>query len=113
MDLDYDRDPDDYYETRLESGRLPKNDALKQIILERLVDRFDDDTTYTKSAVNEILSKEFEDYVLVRRELVNFRYLKYDNTANTYEVWKRELTEKDYRNNTRLERHARDLGLLE
>jgi hypothetical protein len=113
MNLDYDRDPDKYYEQRLDSGRLPNNDALKQIVLERLVEQFDDDTTYTKSEVDEVLAADFEDHVLVRRELVNFGYLSYDNTANTYDIRKRELTEDDYRQNTRLERHARDLGLLE
>ena len=113
MELSYDRDPDEFFERRLESGRLPKNDALKQIILERLTDRFEDDTTYTKQEVNERLADDFADHVLVRRELVNFDYLRYDNIENTYEVHKRALTEEDYRTNTRLERHARDLGLLE
>jgi len=113
MEIDYDRDPEEFYEQRLESGRLPNNDALKQIILERIVDRFDEDTTYTKSAVTDVLAEDFDDHVLVRRELVNFEYLSYDNTENTYEVRKRALTEEDYRTNARLERHARDLGLLE
>lgn len=112
MAVNYDRDPEEFFEQRLESGRLPKNDALKQIVLERLVDRFDD-TTYAKTEVNEMLGDDFDDHVLVRRELVNFDYLSYDNTENTYEVRKRTLTEEDYRTNTRLERHARDLGLLE
>lgn len=63
--------------------------------------------------VNGILETFFDDYVLVRRELVNFDYLFYDNTANTYEVRKTTLSESDFRNNTLLERHAKDPGWLE
>ncbi|WP_254863226.1 DUF2087 domain-containing protein [Halovivax gelatinilyticus] len=113
MDLQYDRDADEYAAACLERGRLPRNDALKQIVLARVIDRFDVGETYEKSAVNDVLSVDFDDHVLVRRELLNFGYVSYDNTENTYTVVKTELSESDYRNNTRLERHAKDLGLLE
>lgn len=113
MDIEYDRDPAEFYESCLERGRLPNNDALKQIVLERLADQFEPDEIYDKQEVTERLEPRFDDHVLVRRELVNFGYLRYDNTENTYRVQKTELSEQDYRENTRLERHARDLGLLE
>lgn len=113
MDIEYDRDPEEFHASCVDRGRLPKNDALKQIVLGRVVARFEGGKTYHKEEVTETLEPDFEDHVLVRRELVNFGYLKYDNTANTYQVQKTELSEQDYRTNTRLERHARDLGLLE
>jgi len=113
MDVEYDRDPDEVVASSLEGGQLPRNDALKQIVLERLVEKFEVGETYEKRAVNDVLAEHFEDYVLVRRELVNFGYMRYDNTANTFEVRKTELSEQDYRENTRLRRHAEDLGLLD
>lgn len=113
MEIEYDRDTDEFYRKCLDSGQLPRNDALKQIVLERVVEDLEVGKTYTKEELRPVLDGTFDDEVLVRRELVNFGYLRYDNVENTYRVHKRELSEEDYRNNTRLERHARDLGLLE
>lgn len=113
MEIEYDRDPDQVYEASLERGRLPRNDALKQIVLERIVDQFEMGEEYDKRELDEVLEPAFEDHVLVRRELVNFGYMKHDNTENTYLVRKTELSAEDYRANTRLKRHAKDLGLIE
>ncbi|MFC7073074.1 DUF2087 domain-containing protein [Halovenus rubra] len=113
MDINYDRDPESFYQSCLERARLPRNDALKQIILERLAEKFERGDTYQKNEVTETLESHFDDPVLVRRELVNFGYLRYDNTQNTYRLHKTKLSEQDYRENSRLERHATDLGLLE
>lgn len=113
MDIEHDRDQEEFFDNCVESGRLPSNDALKQLVLERLVREFEEQRIYDKAAVNDSLHPFFDDYVLVGRELVNFGYLSYDNTANTYEVRKTELPESDYRSNTRLERHAKDLGWLD
>jgi len=63
--VEFDRDTEEVLEKALDSGRLPGNDALKQVVLEAVV-----------------------------ADLL-------------------ELAEEDYRENTRLERHAKDLGVLD
>lgn len=111
--VEFDRDEAAFHERCVEAGRLPRNDALKQIPLERLAAEFDPGETYTKATVTDLIAEQFDDPVLVRRELVNFGYLRHDNREGTYELIKRRLDREDYRENTRLERHARDIGLLE
>ena len=113
MGLSFDRDRRECFETRVEADSLPGNDALKLVVLEELLDEFAVGETYTKREVNATLGEYFTDHVTVRRELVNFGYVHYDNTANEYAVVKRELSEADVRERSRLERHARDLGVLE
>lgn len=65
MTVEFDRDTEEVLGKALDSGRLPGNDALKQVVLEAVV-----------------------------ADLL-------------------ELAEEDYRENTRLERHAKDLGVLD
>lgn len=113
MAIDYDRDTEAFAEKCKSDGKLPRNDALKQIVLQDLVADLDDDRTYDKSEIDELVGEHFDDHVLVRRELVNFGYLSQDHLAGTYEVRKRELAEDDFREISRLERHAEDLGILE
>lgn len=113
MPVEFDRDTDDVLENALDSGRLPRNDALKQVVLEAVVADLEPGATYDKTRIDETVAEFFEDYVTVRRELVNFGYLSHDHLEGTYEVRKLKLTEEDYRDNTRLERHAKDLGILE
>lgn len=69
--------------------------------------------TYSKSDVNEKIESHFADFVMVRRELVNFQYLEYDHRTNEYTVVRRQLSEEDVRAISRLERHAKDIGLLD
>jgi hypothetical protein len=113
MALSFNRDRSEYFETCVEADSLPGNDALKLIVLEALLDEFEVGETYSKAEVNATLGDYFTDHVTVRRELVNFGYARYDNTENEYTVVKRELSEADVRERTRLSRHARDLGVLE
>ena len=97
----------------VEEGRLPRSDALKLPVLERVPDEFEVGEPDAKEDLTGTLGEYFDDPVLVRRELVNFGYVGHDNTAGTYTVRKRSLTEEDVRSISRLERHARDLGLIE
>jgi hypothetical protein len=113
MGLSFDRDRRTYFEQRVDADSMPGNDALKLIVLEVLLDEFEVGETYTKREVNDVLGEYFTDHVTVRRELVNFGYVHYNNTENEYTVVKRELSAADVRERTRLSRHARDLGVLE
>lgn len=113
MAVRYDRDRASFFEKCRRNGTIPGNDALKLIVLERILEEFELGEVYRKSEVNETIERHFDDAALVRRELVNFGYLRYDNRANEYAVEKLELTEDDIRERSRLERHARDIGLLD
>ena len=55
---------------------FPKNDFEKQAILIKLLDDFEDGKKYMEQEVNEKLKKHFEDYTLLRRELINFGYMR-------------------------------------
>lgn len=92
---------------------FPKNDFEKQAILIRLLADFKDGVTYKEQEVNEKLKKHFEDYTLLRRELVNFGYMRRDPYKGEYQVVKRTLTKEDILNNTLLQRHALPFKILE
>jgi hypothetical protein len=113
MTLTYDRDREAFFEECRERGRLPKNDALKLIVLERLLEPLEVGETYMKAELNERVEPHFDDHALVRRELVNFGYCRYDNRTNEYTVEKTTFDEDDLGEISRLERHARDVGLVE
>ena len=113
MAIEFDRDTDEFFRRCVDEQTVPGNDALKQIVLERIAAAFELGETYEKAAVNETIQEYFEEYVFLRRELVNFGYLTHDNRAGTYTAEKHELSEADFRSISRLERHARDIGVLE
>jgi hypothetical protein len=58
------------------SGRitqLPQKSKTKHAVLEYLIEKFDQDRTYSEQEVNSICSQwhTFEDYFVLRRELVD------------------------------------------
>jgi hypothetical protein len=86
--------------------QIPKNDFKKQAILLKLVELFEDGKKYPEEEVNCIIKKYFEDYTLLRRELINFRYMQRNPRTGEYWVVKREFTDKDIEENTILKRHS-------
>ncbi len=85
---------------------FPKNDFQKQAILLRLLEEFKDGVIYKEEEVNEKLKKYFEDYTLIRRELINFGYMQRNPSTAEYWVVKRTLTKEDIESNIVLKRHA-------
>lgn len=75
-------------------GYFPKNDMLKQVILQRLMEEFDRDE-YGEQEVNEIILRHYDDFALIRRELINFGYMQRDPQLGEYIVKKRKLSEED------------------
>jgi len=98
-----------YFEKCVKNKEFPKNDALKQIILKKIMQDFEFDKVYTEAEVDLIVKKYFEDFVLLRRELVNFGYLHRNPYKGEYKVIKKELSKEDYEKNTLLKRHAKDV----
>jgi len=113
MSLTYDRDREAFFEECRARGRLPSNDALKLIVLERLLEPLDVGETYTKAELNEHVEPHFDDHALVRGELVNVGYCRYNDLTNEYTVERATFDEDDIGEISRLERHARDIGLVE
>jgi len=64
---------------------LPRDDLKKQEILQKIVKKFEKEKEYPEQEVNEIIkSFDVDDYVLFRRELVNFNYLGKDSYKGIY-----------------------------
>ena len=76
----------------IKQQHFPRNDADKQLILQELMKDFEENKTYKESEVNEIIKKHYDDFALIRRELINFRYMQ-RNENSEYNVVKKELSE--------------------
>jgi len=75
---------------------LPRDDLAKQEILQKIAKKFVPDKQYTEQEVNEIIkSFDVDDYVLFRRELVNFNYLGKDSYKGIYWLKKSELSKEE------------------
>jgi len=75
---------------------LPRDDLKKQEILQKIAKKFEKDKKYTEQEVNEIIkSFDVDDYVLFRRELVNFNYLGKDSYKGIYWLKKDTLSKEE------------------
>jgi predicted transcriptional regulator len=60
----------------IKGGRLkliPRQWKKREVVLRYLVEQFDQDRRYTEREVNEILSRTYDDYATLRRELIDSR----------------------------------------
>lgn len=66
----------------------PKKHSDKVLVLEYLINIFDDSRTYTESEVNAVLKLHhtFSDWPLLRRELVDRGYMQRDRNGYEYKV---------------------------
>jgi hypothetical protein len=75
---------------------LPKDDLKKQPILEEVMNYFEEGEEFNEVLLNDILKNmDLDDYVMFRRELVNFGYLERDAHKGLYWVRKKKLSEDD------------------
>ncbi len=103
-------DISNFFEKCVKHKTIPKNDFEKQAILLKLLDEFEDNRKYSEPEVNAKLKKYFEDYVSLRRELINFGYMQRNSLTGEYWVVKRTFTVDDINNNTLLKKHAKAFG---
>lgn len=74
---------------------LPRNDVKKQEFLQKIAQEFAKDKEYTEEEVNQIIkSFDVDDYVMFRRELVNFNYLGKDSYKGIYWLKTSELSQE-------------------
>jgi len=103
-------DEQKFFDNAVNNQTFPKNDALKQIILKRIMKDFEENKIYKEEQINEIIKKYFEDFTLIRRELINFGYMQRNSLKGKYLVMKKQLTSEDYEKNTLLKRASIDVG---
>lgn len=64
---------------------FPKKQKRKLIILKQLTKRFDHQKQYTEKEVNDVLANAYDDYVTLRRYLIEYGFL--DRTADGSMYW--------------------------
>ena len=106
-------DIEEFFKKCVKHKNFPRNDFEKQAVLLVLLKEFEDNRKYKEQEVNEIIKKYFDDYTLLRRELINFGYMQRNSITGEYWVVKRILTKEDVRKNTLLRRHAEAYKVLD
>ena len=68
---------DKFLDTEGRIKQLPTKGMIKQEVLTYLATKFDFDIDYTEKDVNEIIKKwhTFDDYFLLRRELIDYQFI--------------------------------------
>ena len=85
----------EFFKNCVKQQRFPKDDREKQIILKFIMEKFEENKIYKEQEVNEIIKEFYEDFALIRREFINFRYMQRDNLKGEYKVIKKELSEEE------------------
>lgn len=70
---------------------MPSKAKNKQIVLQHIVKKFDSSIEYSETDVNIILMPLHDDYVMLRRALVEFGYL--DRKADGSRYWVKQKSE--------------------
>src|SRR3989339_301856 len=69
----------------IQINRFPKKEKLKYIVLCMICHLFEKDKVYTEKEVNEILEVVYEDFVILRRYLIDYHFL--DRKPNGSAYW--------------------------
>ncbi|MCL1786999.1 MAG: DUF2087 domain-containing protein [Defluviitaleaceae bacterium] len=65
---------------------FPAKEKKKIIILQKLMDNFAPGRHYTEPEINDILQRYYEDFVTVRRYLIQYGFMARDKTGENYRV---------------------------
>ncbi len=78
---------DKYFEPgpQMKLKRFPAKQKAKLVILNRISEQFWRDKRYGEQEINEILAAIYDDFVMVRRYLIDYRFL--DRTPDGREYW--------------------------
>lgn len=102
--------PEHFFKECVKNQVFPRNDAEKQVLLSRIMQDFEEGKTYSEEEINKIIKKYFEDFALIRRELVNFGYMQRSPGGVKYKVLKKQLSKEDIAKITKLARHLEDIS---
>ncbi|MEF2784053.1 MAG: DUF2087 domain-containing protein [Clostridium sp.] len=65
---------------------IPKKLTNKKAVLDIISNIFERDTEYSEQEVNEMLKPIFDDFVLLRRYLVDYKYLNRTRSGSIYNL---------------------------
>ena len=82
---------DKFLDTDGRIKQLPRKGIIKQEVLTYLAQKFEFDIDYTEKEVNEIIKSwhTFDDYFLLRRELIDYQLIC--RTIDGSRYWKKEF----------------------
>lgn len=63
---------------------FPKKIKLRRMVLEKIVENFERNRQYTEKEVNEILKSVYDDYILIRRSLIESGLLRRTDDGRQY-----------------------------
>lgn len=63
---------------------VPKKQHPKLEVLSFFAGLFDEGKTYRENEVNEIIQQYYDDYALIRRNLIDYQLLERDDFGKTY-----------------------------
>jgi hypothetical protein len=72
------------FSNRPSMPKFPKRQKEKLVLLKKIADRFESDKVYTEAEVNRILMPVHEDYVTIRRYLIEYRFLERKPDGSEY-----------------------------
>lgn len=88
-------DEKEFFEDCIEKQKFPKDDREKQIILKTIMQKFDENKTHSEQEVDKVIKKFYDEFTLIRRELINFGYMQRNPYENKYWVIKKELSDDE------------------
>ncbi|MHC5216570.1 DUF2087 domain-containing protein [Enterococcus sp. LJL128] len=68
------------------ANRIPSKEKSKIVLLQYLAESFAENRTYSEKEINQIISEVFDDYVAIRRYLIQYGFLGRTNDGKKY--WK-------------------------
>ena len=68
------------------ANQIPKKEKKRIILIQKLAENFTSEKQYSEKEINEIISMMFEDYVTIRRYLIEYGILGRTVDGRTY--WK-------------------------
>ncbi len=88
---------EEYFKSCVKLQHFPKDDLKKQAILAQIMHEFKKQgkESYSEQEVNSIIIEHYEDFALIRRELVNFGYLSRDSLKGEYKILKIKLDDEE------------------
>ncbi len=89
---------------------LPRSDLAKQKILQKIAMKFSFNKKYSEEEINELIkSFDVDDFILFRRELINFGYFQRDPYKGEYWLEKKELSKKELE---QINKNQKEIGKL-
>ncbi|GKV70085.1 hypothetical protein NCCP2716_25830 [Sporosarcina sp. NCCP-2716] len=64
---------------------FPSKEKRKLVVLGAIIKRFEADQRYTEKEVNHVLKPVYEDFALIRRALIDYRFM--DRSGDCREYW--------------------------